>query len=195
MDDNYFCRRVASLELLPGRTRCLTQSATAGGKDVEAWMAKQKGISDEARSELIQAVADRYRKGDRKEKRQILDEFVALTGYHRKHAIRVLKGEGAASETVTSVRARVYDEAVRQAQAPRHRVAPRRGPEPGVRDRRRRLFGSRRICKTTSAPRRETVTAHERRDRRGAPRRGWSEHQPPRASPTNGRCDLREARG
>ena len=47
----------------------------------------------EARRELIEAVADRYRKSERAEKKKILDEFVELAGYHRKHAIRVLRGE------------------------------------------------------------------------------------------------------
>ncbi|MFT0172055.1 integrase catalytic domain-containing protein [Paraburkholderia mimosarum] len=42
------------------------------------------------RRELTDAVGERYRRSDRTEKRQILDEFIELTGYHRKHAIRVL---------------------------------------------------------------------------------------------------------
>ncbi|MDP9652083.1 integrase catalytic domain-containing protein [Paraburkholderia caledonica] len=42
------------------------------------------------RRELIEAVGERYRRSERNDKRQILDEFVELTGYHRKHAIRVL---------------------------------------------------------------------------------------------------------
>lgn len=42
------------------------------------------------RRELIEAVGERYRRSERKDKRQILNEFVELTGYHRKHAIRVL---------------------------------------------------------------------------------------------------------
>jgi hypothetical protein len=47
------------------------------------------------------------------EKAKILDEFVALTGYHRKHAIRVLREEASTKET--RARNRLYDEAVRQA--------------------------------------------------------------------------------
>lgn len=39
------------------------------------------------------AVAERYRDGTASEKGRILDEFVALTGYHRKHAIRILNGD------------------------------------------------------------------------------------------------------
>ena len=42
------------------------------------------------RQELVQAIAERYRAATRKERRQILNEFVTLTGYHRKHAIRAL---------------------------------------------------------------------------------------------------------
>ena len=43
------------------------------------------------RRELIEAVAARYRAAGRNEKKEILDEFVKVTGFHRKHAIRVLK--------------------------------------------------------------------------------------------------------
>ncbi len=47
-------------------------------------------ISMATRSELVGAIIERYRSCSRSNKRQILDEFVAVTGYHRKHAIRVL---------------------------------------------------------------------------------------------------------
>ena len=50
-------------------------------------------ISAAARQELVQAVGERYREGTTATKRRILDEFVALTRYHRKHAIRVLMAE------------------------------------------------------------------------------------------------------
>jgi hypothetical protein len=48
------------------------------------------------RRELIEAVGERCRRSDRSSKRQILDEFLKLTGYHRKHAIRVLCNEARA---------------------------------------------------------------------------------------------------
>ena len=41
--------------------------------------------------ELTKAVLPRYLKGNKDEKQKILDEFEAVTGYHRKYAIRKLK--------------------------------------------------------------------------------------------------------
>ena len=45
------------------------------------------------RRELTAAISQRYRAADRNEKKLILDEFVKVTGYHRKHAIRVLTAQ------------------------------------------------------------------------------------------------------
>jgi hypothetical protein len=64
------------------------------------------------RKELVQAIGERYRAGTRKERRQILNEFVRLTGYHRKHAIRALAAP--AKPSSGRVYKRLYDEAVRQ---------------------------------------------------------------------------------
>ena len=50
----------------------------------------ERQISMATRKELIAAVGARYRTGTKAERRKILDEFIGLTGYHRKHAIRVL---------------------------------------------------------------------------------------------------------
>jgi hypothetical protein len=47
-------------------------------------------LSMTTRRELKQAVGERYRVAGRWERRQILDEFTRVTGYHRKHALRVL---------------------------------------------------------------------------------------------------------
>ncbi|MFL6447295.1 MAG: hypothetical protein ACJ746_10660, partial [Bryobacteraceae bacterium] len=44
--------------------------------------------------ELIKAIADRYRIASRVEKKRILDEFIEVTGFHRKHAIRALGKSG-----------------------------------------------------------------------------------------------------
>ncbi len=43
-----------------------------------------------ARRELVLAISERYQTASSTEKRRILDEFTAVTGYHRKHAIRDL---------------------------------------------------------------------------------------------------------
>ena len=66
------------------------------------------------RKELIEGVGARYRGAPLNERTKILDEFVAITGYHRKHAIRVL-GAAADPQRSRPARNRLYDEAVRQA--------------------------------------------------------------------------------
>jgi hypothetical protein len=45
------------------------------------------------RRELTAAVGQRYREASRAEKARILDEFVVVTGFHRKHAMRLLRGD------------------------------------------------------------------------------------------------------
>ncbi|MCR5868153.1 hypothetical protein [Aquincola sp. J276] len=42
------------------------------------------------RKDLVAAVRLRYRNALTTDKTRILDEFVELTGYHRKHAVRLL---------------------------------------------------------------------------------------------------------
>ena len=49
-------------------------------------------MSPEGRRELVATVIERYLRSTQAERGRILDEVVALTGYHRKHAIRVLNG-------------------------------------------------------------------------------------------------------
>jgi len=65
------------------------------------------------RKELIEAVGTRYREASTNDRGRILDEFVAITGYHRKHAIRVLRTMTVV-KSPKAARNRVYDEAVRQ---------------------------------------------------------------------------------
>lgn len=58
-------------------------------------------ISREARRELVGAVAARYRASSKNDKTRILDEFIRVTGHHRKHAIRVLLGRAEAERPTT----------------------------------------------------------------------------------------------
>jgi hypothetical protein len=66
------------------------------------------------RDELVVAVQERYANGERREKTRILDEFVAVTGFHRKHAVRVLRRKPMARGGPRPGR-RLYDDAVREA--------------------------------------------------------------------------------
>jgi hypothetical protein len=67
------------------------------------------------RRELKEAIGQRYRAAGGWERRQILDEFTRVTGYHRKHALRVLHQPFVPRPA--RPRPRIYDEAVRQALA------------------------------------------------------------------------------
>jgi hypothetical protein len=67
------------------------------------------------RNELVVAVADRYARSDRLERSRILDEFVAVTGHHRKHAMRLLRGSDRQTNQPAQQRSRVYDAAMREA--------------------------------------------------------------------------------
>ena len=80
----------------------------------EREVTKQGRISMTTRKELVQAIGARYRDASKSEKQKILDEFVALTGCHRKHAIRALNCECAA-DIEQKGRNRVYDDATLQA--------------------------------------------------------------------------------
>jgi hypothetical protein len=71
-------------------------------------------ISMTTRKELIEAVGKRYRAASKSDKTRILDEFAALTGYHRKYAIRAL-AETTGMQSEKKSRNRLYDEVVRQA--------------------------------------------------------------------------------
>ncbi|MGH8279058.1 MAG: integrase catalytic domain-containing protein [Gammaproteobacteria bacterium] len=66
-----------------------------------------------ARAELTQVVRRRYCATAGAEKRRILGEFIAVTGYHKKSAIRALNTEPIAKRRQTRVRPSLYDEAVR----------------------------------------------------------------------------------
>jgi hypothetical protein len=72
-------------------------------------------VSRDAMGELVDAVKHRYMAAPKNGKTRILDEFVALTGYHRKHAIRVLSGKSRESGEAPKTSQKIYDEAVKQA--------------------------------------------------------------------------------
>ena len=48
-------------------------------------------VSMATREELVKAVTERYARSERPEKSRILDEFVAVSGFHRKHVMRLLR--------------------------------------------------------------------------------------------------------
>lgn len=77
-----------------------------------------ESISSKARTELLDALAQRYRQGSKAEKTRILDEFVKVSRCHRKSAIRLLAQWQPDSEPHTVLPLtdhRVYGEAVKQA--------------------------------------------------------------------------------
>ncbi len=72
-------------------------------------------ISLATRTEVLGAIRSRYGEASKKDKSRMLDEFVAMTGCHRKHAVRLL-GQGKSGSTGTVPRGRrIYGEAVREA--------------------------------------------------------------------------------
>jgi hypothetical protein len=71
-------------------------------------------VSMAMRRELVEAVGERYCAADRADKSRILDEFVAVTGLHRKHAMRILRQTPLPRSTVRPER-RIYTEAVHAA--------------------------------------------------------------------------------
>jgi hypothetical protein len=72
-------------------------------------------VSMGTRDELMAALAGRYGEAGRIERGRILDEFVAVTGYHRKHAMRVLRSGPTGSRHGPRPGRRIYGEAVRAA--------------------------------------------------------------------------------
>jgi hypothetical protein len=67
------------------------------------------------RDELVASIVERYGRSNRAERGRILSEFVAVTGFHRKHAARLL-GSGLRGRRIGPRPARrVYDDAVREA--------------------------------------------------------------------------------
>src|SRR6476619_3577776 len=74
-----------------------------------------KKISKQTRSELLELLRQRYQRAPKSDKGKILDEFVAVAGCHRKHAIRLLTADGPLTPATPVPARRTYDEAVREA--------------------------------------------------------------------------------
>jgi len=75
-------------------------------------------MSLKSKRELIEVVQPRYLKAGKMEKQKMLDEFTSATGYHRKHAIRVLKNQVQVQNHLkgkTKTYKTIYDGAVVQA--------------------------------------------------------------------------------
>jgi hypothetical protein len=67
------------------------------------------------RDELVAVTAERYARATRRERGLILDEFAAVTGFHRKHATRLLRTGPLGQPAGPRPGRRVYDDAVREA--------------------------------------------------------------------------------
>ena len=72
-------------------------------------------LSIATRTELLEALRQRYGDVGRVGKTRILDEFVSVTGYHRKHAVRLLCLGASSGLTDMKPRRGVYSDAVREA--------------------------------------------------------------------------------
>src|SRR5580658_7726358 len=76
-------------------------------------------VSKSARKEIVEALRKRYEQASKTEKGKILGEFAAVTGFHRKHAIRILNSAGPEHVKKRTENAmqnqRVYGEAVKAA--------------------------------------------------------------------------------
>lgn len=69
-------------------------------------------ISKQARRELIAAVRERYAVSSKPEKGAILNEVTAVSGFHRKHAIRLMTTRKPTETSAIGPGLRVYDAAV-----------------------------------------------------------------------------------
>ena len=74
-----------------------------------------KQVSMTTRDELVAAIAGRYALSGRSEKGRILDEFVAITKMHRKHAQRLLRQGKPRRQSGPRLGRRIYNEAVLEA--------------------------------------------------------------------------------
>ena len=67
------------------------------------------------RRELVEAIQKRYQHARLAKKTAILDEFIVVTGYHRKHAVRLLGSNGERRDKKLRSKERIYGDAVQEA--------------------------------------------------------------------------------
>jgi hypothetical protein len=67
------------------------------------------------RRELVEAIQKRYQHARLAKKTAILDEFIEVTGYHRKHAVRLLGSNGERRDKKLRSKERIYGDAVQEA--------------------------------------------------------------------------------
>ena len=72
-------------------------------------------VSMATRDDLVTALSARYGASPRSERGRILDEFVAVTGVHRKHAMKLLRAGRASRGIGPRLGRRLYDTAMREA--------------------------------------------------------------------------------
>ena len=122
-NDNYFCRCVASSKTLSNGSYCLTTDVTEtvslphdGVTQNHVGVDMVTEIRTVTRTEILRAIRGRYREASKRDKSRMLDEFVTIAGFHKKHAVRLLNQAGQDnSERPVPRGKRIYDEAARQA--------------------------------------------------------------------------------
>ena len=68
-----------------------------------------------AKRELLASIRDRYRGSSQKDKTRILDEFIAVTGHHRQHGVRLLAQSAEGDRGTGALKGRqIYDDTVRE---------------------------------------------------------------------------------
>ena len=96
------------------RSRCLTKNVTIAVLTKEGTMGTQ--LTNAARIQLASPLRRRYQTASSKKKKQILSEFIAVSGYHPKYAICLLNQEKPpAPLSRQRPRPSLYDEAAKQA--------------------------------------------------------------------------------
>ena len=69
-----------------------------------------------AKRELLATLRDRYRSSSKKDKSRILGEFIAVTGHHRNHGLRLFRQLEYDEDAPCPTRGRrIYDDAVTEA--------------------------------------------------------------------------------